>query len=209
MERSLGEVISKLENLFSVFNEHFYEGQLEKPVIMVSPDITSCGAFGWCTSWKAWKESDQAAEDEGFYEINLTAEYLKRPFDEICETLLHEMVHLFNLYADVQDTSRSGTYHNKRFKDEAEKRGLVITKSPKYGWALTSLNEEGKQMIGQLDADQFGFFRQPIPPTLKKKKGQGSSSRKYVCPGCGCIIRATKEVHVVCGDCDMDFEIQE
>ena len=32
------------------------------------------------------------------------------------------------------------------------------------------------------------------------------SSRKYVCPVCGCIIRATKEVHVICGDCNVEFE---
>ena len=29
----------------------------------------------------------------------------------------------------------------------------------------------------------------------------------YVCPKCGAIIRATKLVNVVCGDCDVAFEI--
>ena len=28
-----------------------------------------------------------------------------------------------------------------------------------------------------------------------------SSSRRYVCPCCGMIIRATKQVNVICGDC--------
>ena len=32
-----------------------------------------------------------------------------------------------------------------------------------------------------------------------------SSSRKYVCPNCGCIIRATKEVHIICGECEVEF----
>ena len=32
-------------------------------------------------------------------------------------------------------------------------------------------------------------------------------SIKYVCPKCGAIIRATKKVNVVCGDCDVAFEI--
>ena len=31
----------------------------------------------------------------------------------------------------------------------------------------------------------------------------------YVCPCCGIIIRATKEVHVLCGECEVAFEEQE
>ena len=42
-------------------------------------------------------------------------------------------------------------------------------------------------------------------------KGGRSTSKnrsiKYVCPKCGAIIRATKLVNVVCGDCDIAFEI--
>ena len=26
------------------------------------------------------------------------------------------------------------------------------------------------------------------------------------CPRCGAIIRATKEVHVICADCDCEFQ---
>ena len=37
---SLKTVIEKLESLFSKFNERFYEGELQKPVITVSPDTT-------------------------------------------------------------------------------------------------------------------------------------------------------------------------
>lgn len=41
-------------------------------------------------------------------------------------------------------------------------------------------------------------------------KGGRQTSRnrsiKYVCPDCGAIIRATKQVNVVCGDCNIPFE---
>lgn len=125
-EVSLKPVIEELENLFSKFNARFFDGGLEKPVITVSPDHTR-GAYGWCTGWKAWK----AGEDEGHYEINLCAEYLNRPFEETCGTLIHEMVHLQNLQDGVQDTSRSGTYHNKKFKETAEAHGLTVEKGEK------------------------------------------------------------------------------
>lgn len=123
-EVSLKPVIEELENLFSKFNARFFADKLEKPVITVSPDHTR-GAYGWCTGWKAWK----AGEDEGHYEINLCAEYLNRPFEETCGTLIHEMVHLQNLQDGVQDTSRSGTYHNKKFKETAEAHGLTVEKA--------------------------------------------------------------------------------
>ena len=81
-EVSLKPVIDELETLFSKFNKAFFEGKLEKPVITVSPDHT-CGAYGWCTSWKAWQDG---TKEGGYYEINLCAEYLNRPFEETCGT---------------------------------------------------------------------------------------------------------------------------
>ena len=132
---SLKPVINELESLFSTFNKALFEGKLEQPVITVSPDNTR-GAYGWCTSWKAWQDG---TKEGGFYEINLCAEYLNRPFEETCCTLIHEMVHLWNLQEGVQDTSRSGTYHNKAFKAAAEAHGLIVEKSAKYGFSTTTL----------------------------------------------------------------------
>lgn len=88
--QSLQPVIIQLENLFSKFNDRFYNGELPKPIITVSPDTTK-GAYGWCTSWKAWGDKEGAKMDEGYYEINLCAEYLSRPIELVAETLLHEL----------------------------------------------------------------------------------------------------------------------
>lgn len=218
-EQSLKPIIDKLENLFSKFNQQFYNGELEKPIITVSPDNTK-GAYGWCTGWRAWSNknsstvdiSELTAEDienlkkgDGFYEINICAEHIARPFEDICETLLHEMVHLYNLQIGIQDTSRSGTYHNKKYKDAAEKHGLIVIKNPKYGWSETELNDEAKVFVNDLQDKKFELHRKILPkiPGASKNK---QSSKKYVCPCCGTIIRATKEVNVTCGDCDVKFE---
>ena len=96
---SLQTVISKLETMFTKFNAHFYGGELEPPVITVTPEHKR-GVLGWCTNWKAWKDGsdkDGSDKDGGYYEINMCSEYLSRSFAEIVETMLHEMVHLFNL----------------------------------------------------------------------------------------------------------------
>ena len=224
-EQSLKPIIGKLEDLFSKFNGRFYGNELQAPVITVitvSPDTTK-GAYGWCTSWKAWsngekkkvtdiailtKEELDALNKEGFYEINLCAEHLARPFEQVAETLLHEMVHLYNLQTGVQDTSRGGTYHNKKYKEAAEQHGLNVDKDAKYGWTKTSLNPEAKAFVDSMQDKKFELFRKPelrFPGAAKAKQ----SSRKYVCPVCGCIIRATKEVHVICGDCRVEFEEAE
>lgn len=200
---SLKPVISELESLFSTFNKAFFEGKLEQPVITVSPDNTR-GAYGWCTGWKAWQNGE---ENGGFYEINLCAEYLNQPFEETCGTLIHEMVHLWNLQEGVQDTSRSGTYHNKNFKIAAEAHGLIVEKSAKYGFSTTTLAPATLTFIQAMEKTGFSLVR-PRPLGLKGAKAK-QSSRKYVCPGCGAIIRATKEVHVICGDCELTFEEQE
>jgi hypothetical protein len=210
--KSLHVVIEKLESLFSTFNGQFFNGELQKPIITVSPDTTK-GAYGWCTSWKAWKHQtpdlvEGGAEQEipeGYYEINMCAEYLSRPFLKTCSTLIHEMVHLLNLQNKVQDTSRSGKYHNKKFKEVAEQHGLIIDKDAKYGWCITKLTDEAADWIKSVYNNEQGFelFRSKLP---KIKPSSSSSSRKYVCHGCGAIIRATKEVRVTCTDCELEFE---
>lgn len=194
-EITITEVITKLESLFSKFNESLFDGQLEKPVITVSPD--TCNAYGWCTSWKAWKECQS---DDGYYEINISADYLNRSFLETCGTLIHEMVHLDNLRLNIKDTSRSGTYHNKKFKEAAEAHGLIVEKT-KSGWSKTSLSDGLRNMIENLNEEGFKLYRSEPEKSSSKK----SSMRKYVCPDCGMIIRATKEVRVICADCEYEM----
>lgn len=221
-EQSLRPIIEKLESLFTKFNEKFYAGELQKPIITVSPDTTK-GAFGWCTGWKAWTDKEQKTiedissltkedidsmkKDDGFYEINICAEYLSRPFEQIAETLLHEMVHLYNLQNKIHDTSRNGMYHNKKYKAAAESHGLEVQQDSKYGWCRTSLNYETRNFVEAMQDKKFQLYRKFIPKLKVSKAKQ--SSRKYVCPSCGLIIRATKEVDVICADCNEHFEEAE
>ena len=60
-EQSLKPIIDKLENLFSKFNEKFYGGELQKPIITVSPDTTKGGL--WVVYFMEGMEQQRAESD--------------------------------------------------------------------------------------------------------------------------------------------------
>ena len=117
-------------------------------------------------------------------------------------------------------------YHNKKFKATAEAHGLHIEHHGTYGWTVTTLTEETAEWLAQqpgmedFTASRKTAFQIKVKgddddddgeeTTITVKGGGRSTSKnrsiKYVCPKCGAIIRATKQVNVVCGDCDVPFE---
>ena len=216
-KNSLIPVLKDLEHLFDIFNDHFFEGTL-KPAVIIASTSGRKNAFGWCTTWKAWtannkkdihslsptpEELEILNEQDGYYEINLCAEYLNRPFDEVCGTLLHEMVHLYNLQNHIKDTSRGGIYHNSRFREMAEHFGLNVDKDTAHGWCKTELIYESRLFVESLNHDDFDLHRRNMRALPDKKK---NNLKKYVCPTCGCIIRASREVEVRCIKCEKRFE---
>ena len=186
------ENLKALNIAFDFLNEHFFENALSKSVITIQADIKA-RAYGWFTCFDAWRANGNKST-----EINISANYLDREPSETIATLLHEMCHLYAYQHKIQDCSRSGTYHNTRFRDIAQSHGLQISKVEKYGWTITTLQERTKVII------------QPILNllTLKRilpnaQRGKKSSTRKYLCTCCHMTIRATRTVNVICGDCNV------
>ncbi|MCI8773164.1 MAG: hypothetical protein HFI50_04425 [Lachnospiraceae bacterium] len=69
----ISEIVKKTEEMFDLFNQHFYSNKLTRPAITVSPD-GGRGAYGWCSIHEIWN-----AENELYRKINLCAEYHDRP----------------------------------------------------------------------------------------------------------------------------------
>lgn len=215
--KSIKPIIENLESLFSKFNDYFYNNELQQPVITVSPENGKY-TYGWCTCYKVWKEKTSEtvkliktniditsimADKEGYYEINVCADSLCCPLSRIAETLLHEMAHLYNLQIGVKDTSRNGTYHNNKYKLTAETHGLNVEKDSTCGFTITTLNDEAQRFIESLQLEDMPLFR---VGKLTKSNCSKQSTRRFVCPKCFTVIRATKKkVNVICGDCNVPF----
>jgi hypothetical protein len=194
-----------LENAFDVLNTVYFDNALPEAVITIQ---STPKVYGHFTLGKVWENSSNS-----FHEINIGAEYLNRPIENVLATLLHEMVHLFCFINGIADTSNGGRYHNKRFKVEAEKRNLKIEYARYIGYSVTSPTERFIEVL-----KQHGLYegiehcrialKKSVPPTDGggtdgKRK---SSTRKYICPSCGISVRATKEVNIICGDCMVGME---
>lgn len=209
MTQKFHEAINNLEQLFDQFNKYLFEGELEKPIITIQADTTA-GAYGWCTTQKIWKsekideETGEVLHSEDYYEINICAEHLNRSIKEVCATLIHEMVHLDNLYDGVRDTSAGGRYHNKKFKETAEAHGLIIDKDARYGWTITHLAEETDKWIDE-NVKIKGF---DIARAKKIKRGSGAAKKYnyYACPCCGNKFYSIYNINATCDDCGCAFE---
>lgn len=208
---NISQVCAYLEDIYNTLNREKFNNELEIPVITVQ---TSLRAYGHVTVRKIWQDMHTNR-----YELNISAEYVNRPIDNVVSTLLHEMTHIYNLMHGIKDTSRNGQYHNKVFKDKAESVGLLIFRDETYGWSVTEPSEELKVYIQEKRWEDIPLVRSSSCPLSPAGSGDSdesgesesseddqkikkpSSTRKYICPVCGQSIRATKTVNIICGDC--------
>ena len=203
---SYNRVAGYLNKVFDLLNAEYFENALSRPTITIQSTPKAYGHFSLNSD--TW-----VSKLGGTHEINIGAGTLARPIENVVATLLHEMVHYFNHINGVQDCSRGNTYHNKRFKEAAEKRGLIITHSDKYGWSHTEPSDELLEFCLRfglteilINRNEATYFRvgggtgthdgaNSPPPRI-------SSTRKYICPCCKMSVRATRTVRIACMDCN-------
>jgi hypothetical protein len=108
-EKTIKDTIHQLEHIFDQLNLMLFNNEIEPIFITVQSRGSRRGVLGWASVKDFWIHSQDRMR--GRRELNITAESLNRPFADIVETLIHEMVHIHNLQNDVEDCS-SGGYHN-------------------------------------------------------------------------------------------------
>jgi hypothetical protein len=206
-------VTGYLDKIYKLLNQEYFSNELPPVVLTIQ---STPKAYGHFTLYDAWH-----VNENGFREINIGAGTLDRPIENVVATLLHEMVHHYCFIHQIKDTSRGGTYHNKKFRDEATQRGLLIDYDTRIGWSITTPSENlidfcisNDLKDIQIARNDFESFRiiggtsgrsngNPGVPTT----GKGAShSIKYICPCCGNIARTTKVMNLICGDCHLNMK---
>lgn len=210
---NMARVIGEIQKIARCINHDWFDDELEleKCVFTVQSTPKSYGHF---TPYLSYRVHSVDGEKEAV-EINIGAGTLDRDILDVVCTLIHEMVHWYNWSHQIQDCSRNNTYHSKKFKNEAERRGLVIGYDSRIGWSLTSASEELVDWVIENDFQDFRLGRNEwtsyfIGGGAKTgNTGTGTSgttkpktnSIKMICPCCGNIARVTKKTYLICGDC--------
>ena len=213
-----------LEYGFEVLNKVYFNNELPPIVISIMSSPKTNGHF---TCGRVWR-----AEETLMHEINISAEHLDRPIENIMATLQHEMVHYYCQINGIADTSQYGRYHNKNFKTEAEARGLIITQAKRIGWSVTQPSKHFTEVLKEHEIEKpIDINRDGLIIDILGKLGKGGtdgasgngstlttkvkpkypkqSTRKYICPCCGNSFRATKTINVMCMDCNEQFIVEE
>lgn len=210
-----------LQRMFRDVNKYLFNGQLPSNVVITVQSTT--GAYGHFVVGTIWHN-----DSENLFEINLGAEGLRRGVVPTVATLIHECVHLYCFSHDIKDVSRGGRYHNKSFKQIAEDHLLKIEYDNSIGYSITFPTDKLIEFCEKRKYPNISLYRGNFvitPPSgstgtdngdddsLKgvtgkiKKVKKPSSTRKYVCPCCGLSVRATREVKVLCIECDKPLEL--
>ena len=206
----MSRAVGQLEKMYNALNADFWGRALPLPIITVQ---STPGTWGHCTVGKVWKRKDGET-----YEMNIAAEVLDQDLEEILDTLLHEMVHLYCRENGVKEVSRGGKYHNGKFKELAEKCGLVCVKAGQYGWNTQGTGNDKlteyalEKGWSEIRISRGGGMWLPISTGAGGTAASGapvepggkrpSSTRKLQCPCCKNSVRATKAVRIMCMDCN-------
>jgi hypothetical protein len=144
------------------------------------------------------------------HEVLVGGEGLQRGPVDVLGTLLHEAAHGLAQARDVQDTSRQGRYHNRRYATLARELGLEVASVQPIGWSATTIPDTtAAAYAGQLEdlAAAVVLWRRHEHPS-----GAGPRSRNLLAAACGCgrRIRVAKttlaEAPILCGACAQPFE---
>src|SRR6266545_3894693 len=142
-------------------------------------------------------------------EVLVSGEGLRRGARDVLATLMHEAAHGMANTRQIQDTSRQGRWHNRRFATLAEELGLKVTQDQKTGWSQTHLTEQ----LADRYADQLTGLSSALLlwRHAELQLGTATTSRNLLACSCECgrklrVAKTTLEqAPIICSACDEPF----
>lgn len=222
---SMRELLEELLRAFDFFNQRHWGGRLVRPVFGFHPNPPNGRTLGHYWAGR-WVDGERRGDEIVFY-ADLC---LKAGMKQVLQTLLHEMVHLWQqMFGDPGKNN----YHNKEWHKEAARVGLVTDPKDRVGYtkpgegferALVEFKPRVERIPFRLgaglpslpppgpgggdDDDEGGEGGGGAEPPTKGKQ------RKWTC-GCGFGVRVAKTrdgqpyFNATCGDCGERFKLAE
>lgn len=220
------ESATELQQAYDHFNAVLFAGELPPCLITLQ---RKAGCFGYF-SHERFVHVDGVKTDE----IAMNPEYFAAyPVLEIFQTLVHEMVHLWQTHFG---TPSKRSYHNQEWAEKMESVGLMPSSTGKPGGKRTGEKMADYAIAGGpflLACDQLmtadfkvsWYDRHPV----KRQAGDGdedgdlpidaahlvlsagekpnrSNRVKYRCGGCSVQLWGKPGLNVLCGDCGTEFD---
>jgi hypothetical protein len=171
--------------------------------------VVASGSEGKRLNWGHFAPHRWQVNGADRHEVLVGGEGLQRGPTEVLGTLLHEAAHGLATARSIQDTSRSGRYHNRRYAQLARELGLDVATVKPIGWSATVSESTATAYAGQLVQLQGALV---LWRRQEHHLGTGPRSRNLLPATCGCgrrirVAKATlAEAPVVCGACQHPFE---
>lgn len=222
-----------LNGAFRYFNKALFGNELPGCILNFS---RLRNTHGFLAPYR-WRRRESKSHDT--HEISLTPTTLYRTPIEIYSTLVHEMVHLWQVV--FGNPSRNG-YHNREWAEKMKEVGLMPSDTGRQGGKETGqqmthyiitggnyervFNEMPETFIlpfVSLDGDLMkGLIEggtgtkgeetgEPDEQTRKRMKLRtpARNKTKYTCPGCQTNVWGRPGLQIRCDECYLLFEAQE
>lgn len=134
-------------------------------------------------------------------ENDLISNY-KRMLIDILAQIIQIMIKPLGIRA-----SNRGVYFNKNVAKYFHKYGIKTIKG-KYGFEPVDCDEKYIKELSQYEYGNGNITLYLPSNNLAKNGRKPSSTRKYICPCCGNSFRATKNINVLCIDCNEQFILE-
>jgi len=172
--------------------------------------VVASGSEGKRLNWGHFAPHRWQVSGADRHEVLVGGEGLHRGPLEVLGTLLHEAAHGLAQARSVQDTSRQGRYHNRRYATLARELGLDVATVEPIGWSATTVPEPtAGGYAGQLEELQTALV---LWRRQEHRIGTGTRSRNLLAAACACgrrlrVAKATlTEAPILCGACQHPFE---
>jgi hypothetical protein len=179
--------------------------EVPKAVLVVAP-----GGDGRRLKWGHFAAGRWQHADQAHPEVLVGGEGLRRQPRQVLGTLLHEAAHGLADQRRINDTSRGGRYHNRRYKALAEELGLDVAETGAIGWSATSVPDPTAAAYASVLAELTDRLV-PFRHREAARQAAGGGGGNLLACVCACprrirVAAATLEIApIVCAACAQPF----